>query len=153
MPLDIKAITSEDYALMLSMLDCFAEVFEDRETYTLNTPDRKYFLQLMETETFIPLVALRQGTVVGALAAYELKKFEQQRSEIYIYDLGVREKYRNQGIATSLIHHLKKVARERNAWVIFVQADYVDKPAVGLYTKLGIREDVLHFDIPINDEQ
>jgi aminoglycoside 3-N-acetyltransferase I len=31
--------------------------------------------------------------------------------------------------------------------VIFVQADKGDAPAVALYTKLGIREDVLHFDI------
>jgi hypothetical protein len=31
--------------------------------------------------------------------------------------------------------------------VIFVQADHVDAPAIALYTKLGVREDVLHFDI------
>ena len=35
------------------------------------------------------------------------------------------------------------------AYVIFVQADYGDDPAIALYTKLGIREDVMHFDIPI----
>jgi hypothetical protein len=28
-----------------------------------------------------------------------------------------------------------------------VQADYGDDPAVALYTKLGVREDVMHFDI------
>jgi aminoglycoside 3-N-acetyltransferase I len=28
-----------------------------------------------------------------------------------------------------------------------VQADYGDDPAIALYTKLGRREDVLHFDI------
>jgi aminoglycoside 3-N-acetyltransferase I len=31
--------------------------------------------------------------------------------------------------------------------VIFVQADPGDAPAVALYSKLGAREDVLHFDI------
>jgi aminoglycoside 3-N-acetyltransferase I len=34
--------------------------------------------------------------------------------------------------------------------VIYVQADHVDPPAVALYTKLGVREDVLHFDIPVD---
>lgn len=34
------------------------------------------------------------------------------------------------------------------AYVIFVQADKGDAPAIALYTKLGRREDVLHFDIP-----
>jgi len=33
--------------------------------------------------------------------------------------------------------------------VIFVQADLGDAPAIALYTKLGAREDVLHFDIPV----
>lgn len=33
------------------------------------------------------------------------------------------------------------------AYVIFVQADYGDEPAISLYTKLGRREDVMHFDI------
>jgi aminoglycoside 3-N-acetyltransferase I len=31
---------------------------------------------------------------------------------------------------------------------VFVQAHYVDPPAVALYTKLGAREEVLHFDLP-----
>jgi len=44
---------------------------------------------------------------------------------------------------------LKPIARERGAWVIFVQADNADDPAIQLYTKLGAREDVLHFDIPV----
>jgi aminoglycoside 3-N-acetyltransferase I len=30
-----------------------------------------------------------------------------------------------------------------------VQADHGDDPAIALYTKLGTREDVLHFDIPV----
>jgi aminoglycoside 3-N-acetyltransferase I len=44
------------------------------------------------------------------------------------------------------------VAVERDAYVIFVQADREDGPAISLYTKLGVREDVLHFDIaPASD--
>jgi aminoglycoside 3-N-acetyltransferase I len=35
--------------------------------------------------------------------------------------------------------------------VIYVQADHGDGPAIELYTKLGVREDVLHFDIPVPD--
>jgi hypothetical protein len=30
-----------------------------------------------------------------------------------------------------------------------VQADYGDDPAIALYTKLGEREDVMHFDIKV----
>ncbi len=89
--------------------------------------------------------------VTGGIAAYELVKFEQERSEIYIYDLAVAEKHRRTGIATALIQELRKIAAVRGAYVIFVQADsnVEDEPAIALYTKLGVREDVLHFDISV----
>jgi aminoglycoside 3-N-acetyltransferase I len=41
------------------------------------------------------------------------------------------------------------VGRERGASVVYVQADPPDAPAVALYTKLGTREDVYHFDIEV----
>ena len=55
---------------------------------------------------------------------------------------------RRQGVATALINSVSQIAQDIGAWVTFVQADYEDPPAVALYEKLGIREEVLHFDIP-----
>ncbi len=86
------------------------------------------------------------------MTAYELQKFEQERSEIYIYDLAVAESHRRRGVATALIGALKRIAAERGAYVIFVQADLGDEPAIALYTKLGVREDVLHFDIEVRSD-
>ncbi|HLQ91229.1 MAG TPA: AAC(3)-I family aminoglycoside 3-N-acetyltransferase, partial [Xanthobacteraceae bacterium] len=40
-----------------------------------------------------------------------------------------------------------KIAAARGAYVIYVQADSGDAPAIALYSKLGAREDVFHFDI------
>jgi aminoglycoside 3-N-acetyltransferase I len=68
---------------------------------------------------------------------------------LYIYDLAVDERHRRQGIATALIEHLRVIAAQRGAWVVFVQADPGDAAAIALYEKLGTREEVLHFDIPI----
>ena len=56
--------------------------------------------------------------------------------------------WRRRGIATALIRHLQDLAAQRGAWVIFVQADHGDDPAIRLYESLGTREEVLHFDIP-----
>jgi hypothetical protein len=50
---------------------------------------------------------------------------------------------------STLIIKLKQIAETRGAYVIFVQADVEDEPATALYTKFGIREDVLHFDITV----
>ena len=127
---------------------CFAEAFEDPETYTGCPPTDDYAARLLAADEFVALVALdADDAVIGGLTAYELRKPEQERSEVYIYDLAVSEAHRRQGIATALINHLGGIATARGAYVIFVQADYTDPPAIALYTKLGRREDVLHFDI------
>jgi aminoglycoside 3-N-acetyltransferase I len=104
---------------------------------------------LLGSECFIAVAAVEGAEVVGGVAAYELRKFEQERSEIYIYDLAVAAAHRRRGIATALTSELKRIAAARGAYVIFVQADLEDTPAIALYTKLGRREDVLHFDITV----
>ena len=142
-----RQLSSGDVDLFRRMLDLFGRVFDQVDTYVGAQPGNAYLQNLLGGDPFIAVVASKDETIVGGLAAYELKKFEQERSEIYIYDLAVDEGYRRQGVATGLIEHLKSIAKERGAYVIFVQADYSDEPAIALYTKLGVREDVLHFDI------
>jgi aminoglycoside 3-N-acetyltransferase I len=134
---------------MEAMSKTFGDAFAEVETYCGARPTREYLARLLASECFIAVAAIKGGEIVGGIAAYELKKFEQERSEIYIYDLAVAAAHRRQGIATALILELRKIAAERGAYVIFVQADRGDAPAIALYSKLGTREDVLHFDIPI----
>lgn len=141
----------DDVVLMEALLPMFGEAFDEVDTYSGNRPSADYLRQLLDLDYFIAIAALKAGEVVGGLVAYELKKFEQQRSEIYIYDLAVAAAHRREGIATALIHKLKEIAAACGAYVIFVQADLGDEPAIELYTKLGIREDVLHFDIAVDE--
>lgn len=145
----IHQLGPNDVALMEALLTTFGEAFNEVETYGKNRPSAGYLTGLLGSDYFIALAALKGSEVVGGLAAYELKKFEQERSEIYIYDLAVAAGQRRQGIATALIQELKGIAAARGAYVVFVQADAGDDPAIELYTKLGAREDVLHFDIEI----
>lgn len=130
----------------------FGEVFEDRETYTAQRPDPGYLRDLLADDGLFALVATEAGAVVGGLVAYTLRKFERQRSEVYLYDLAVSAAHRRRGIATALIRTLQRLAAERGAWVVFVQADHGDDPAIALYSKLGTREEVLHFDISVDSE-
>jgi aminoglycoside 3-N-acetyltransferase I len=133
---------------MESLLTVFGDAFGEPETYGSRRPSASYLARLLANDAFLVLVALVDGKVVGGLAAYELRKFEQERAEIYIYDLAVAEPHRRRGIATALIRELQRIGARRGAYVIFVQADHGDDPAIELYSKLGTREDVLHFDIP-----
>ena len=150
-PFSICQLSANDLALMEELLTVFGKAFNEVDTYSSSRPSDTYLKRLLSSNYFIALAALKNGAVVGGIAAYELQKFEQERSEIYIYDLAVAAEHRREGIATALIQELKKIAVERAAYVIFVQADIEDEPAIALYTKLGVREDVLHFDIATDD--
>jgi aminoglycoside 3-N-acetyltransferase I len=144
---EVRVLRAGDVTSLRAMLAMFGRAFADVETYTARQPADDYLEGLLASSTFIALAAFAEARVVGGIAAYVLPKFEQARSEIYIYDLAVDEEHRRQGMATALIAELRQVAAERGAYVIFVQADREDEAATALYTKLGVREDVLHFDI------
>lgn len=149
MLVNIQQLGREDVALMEKVCTLFGEVFGDLETYTARRPSPDYLRRLLGGDAFIALAALKDKELVGAVAAYELKKFEQERSEIYIYDLAVQPGCRREGVATALIARLGEIAAARGAYVMFVQADTgeEDAAAIALYSKLGVREEVLHFDI------
>jgi aminoglycoside 3-N-acetyltransferase I len=146
---EIEQLTPKGVALVRAMNALFAKEFADPDAYESRPPSDAYLATLLAKEHVIALAARTDNEVVGGLVAYQLDKFEQARSEIYIYDLAVAEAHRRRGIATALIEQLRTIAAQRGAWVIYVQADYVDPPAIALYEKLGTREEVLHFDIPI----
>ncbi|MFY8113724.1 MAG: AAC(3)-I family aminoglycoside N-acetyltransferase [Rhabdaerophilum sp.] len=145
----IRRLAPGDEAGFAAMLDLFGAAFEDPAAYRDHRPGPAWRSQLLADPGFVALVAEQSGTAIGALAAYLLRKFEQERREAYIYDLAVAEGARRRGIATGLIEALKPVARAAGAHVIFVQADREDDPAIALYARLGRREEVFHFDIPV----
>lgn len=146
-PVTIRALRANEPAQMRRLLDVFGRAFEETDTYSGRQPTDAYLRRLLGSDTFLAVAAFSGDSVVGGLAGYVLPKFEQERAEFYIYDLAVDEPRRREGIATALIGELRRLASERGIRVIFVQADHGDDPAIELYTKLGAREDVLHFDI------
>lgn len=145
----LQRLTPADVPLLRALNALFGEAFGDPEAYGAEPPSDSYLEALLGKEHVIALVAFVGQEVVGGLVAYELYKFEQARSELYIYDLAVAQVHRRHGIATALIKRLREIAAQRGAWVVYVQADYGDEPAIALYDKLGIREEVMHFDIEV----
>lgn len=146
-PMHIKELGVSDVQAMRKMLGLFGKAFDDLPAYVGNQPDDAYLADLLARDTFVAIGAFVGGVLVGGLAADVLPKFEQKRAELYIYDLAVEESWRRKGIATAMIEQLKRFAVSRRIYIIFVQADHGDEAAIRLYTKLGQREDVMHFDI------
>ena len=149
LPFILSRLGPADVPIMRELNALFGAAFDDPETYAVEPPGEAYLRDFLALAHVVALVATVDETVVGGLVAYELQKFERMRREMYIFDLAVAEAHRRQGIATALIARLTEIAATRGAWVVYVQADHGDDPAIALYSKLGTREDVLHFDIPV----
>jgi aminoglycoside 3-N-acetyltransferase I len=95
-----RQLTSSDVPSLKELLNVFGEAFNEPETYQSNAPSDTYLKRLLKGETFILLVAQYDNNIVGGLGGYVLEKFEQERKEIYIYDLALLKKHRRMGIAT-----------------------------------------------------
>ena len=147
----VRTLTGEDVEPMRAMLVMFGNAFGEPSIYTTKQSDDAYLKHLLAVDTFIAVAAFAGENVIGGIAGYILPKFEQPRMELYIYDLAVDGAYRRRGVATAMIQELKNVAAARGIYVICVQADSGDDAAIALYTKLGVREDVLHFDIALTN--
>jgi aminoglycoside 3-N-acetyltransferase I len=151
-PTSLRRLGPTDVPLLRKLNALFGDAFGDRETYEGEPPTDAYLEGLLAKEHVFVIAALSDDEVLGGLVAYELDKFERMRREVYIYDLAVDAAHRRRHIATGLIGHLREIAARRGAWVVYVQADHGDDPAIALYTKLGTREDVLHFDIGVEPQ-
>jgi aminoglycoside 3-N-acetyltransferase I len=144
-----RHLSPADVSLMQGLPRVFGEAFDDIDTYQHKTPSDAYLSGLLAKPHFIAIAALDGQAVVGGLAAYQLDKFEQDRREIYIYDLAVLKAHRRRGVATGTINTLREIAAQRDVYVIFVQADLGDAPAIALYESLGTKETAHHFDITV----
>ena len=144
----VRRLGTRDIAAARALNTVYAAAFDDPVTYRADRPDDAWLARQLGRDGVIMLVAELGSVVVGGLTAYDLPKLEAARSEIYRYDLAVDAAHRRRGIASALIAELQHIAAETGAWAVFVQADYGDDPAIALYTKLGVREDVMHFDLP-----
>lgn len=148
-----QRLEASDVELLKQLRQVFAVAFEEEEIWKVKPPSDSYLAEVLENKNYIALVARDEdGRVIGGLVAHVLSKIDQERSELYLYDLAVLSENRRQGVATKLIETLKEAGREVGAYVIFVQADNVDTPAVTLYSKMAseIESDITHFDIPID---
>ncbi|NNU40540.1 hypothetical protein G9X64_29455 [Rhizobium sophorae] len=67
MKIEIKKIESDENSLMDGMLDVFAEAFDDSESYSSKRPTPQYMAKLLKSESFVGLVAVQEGQVIGAL--------------------------------------------------------------------------------------
>lgn len=71
-PISIRQLSANDLTLMEGLLTTFGEAFDEVETYGSSRPSDAYLKRLLSSEYFIAIAALKDGSVVRGLTAYEL---------------------------------------------------------------------------------
>jgi len=144
-PCKLRRLSGADLPAMRGLLALYAEAFEMPAEYLDKQPDDDWLGHLLQRPDFISLIAEREdGQIIGGLSAYLLQKFEQPRQEIFIYDLAVAEAWRRRGVASQMLGWMCREADRLGAWVIIIEADKGDEPAIQLYHKMASSEEMAH---------
>jgi aminoglycoside 3-N-acetyltransferase I len=145
-PIEIFRLQKSDLKLMINLVDVFNEVFEEYHTIASQNQLEK----TLSKPSFYAIVAIIKGKIVGGLTAYELERYYNDSSELYIYDIAVKVPYQNQGVGKRLISYLKLHAFQNDIETIFVEAHSDDTDAVKFYeSTFGTSEKVDHFNLEI----
>ena len=145
----IEIIAPDDLPLMRRLIEMFGTAFDEPHIYHDKPPSDGYLAGILGSPGFIAVAAVEDGAVVGGLTAYIFDKYEQDRREIYLYDLAVLESHRRRGIATAAIRTLCAEASRRGVAVVIVQTEHWNDAASAVYRKLGKEEKVLSYEIDL----
>ena len=78
------------------------------------------------------LIAYDDGTPAGFVSGVEVTH-PDKGTEMFLYELGVDERFRRRGIARALLRELAAVARERGCYGMFVLTDDWNDAALATY--------------------
>ncbi len=134
MKVTIKHLTGADLPLAKALLRRWEE--DDSKPNAL-LPTERYLEQLLSRPDVHAFVALDGERVIGGATAYELPMFGREVTELFLYEIGVDEAYRRQGVAANLVEALKKLCAEKGLSAMFVATEADNEPAKALYEKTG----------------
>jgi aminoglycoside 3-N-acetyltransferase I len=138
-PIDVRRLGAND-ADLLARLSRDSGQFEAgaeplvADHRPLDDGDARAFLKAQDTHV---LVALEGDEPVGFLLAYELLRRHGQAKMLLIYELGVREARRREGVGRRLFEELAELARERGIRRAFALTNTWNGVAVSFYRSLG----------------
>lgn len=102
------------------------------ETECFSHPwSRQSLEEELDNETSLFLVAKEENEVIGYIGMSIVI------DEGYIFNVAVRESYRNKGVATALINELVIYGKKNNFSFITLEVRKSNLPAISLYSKFG----------------
>lgn len=96
-----------------------------------------YVDDLLGRDSFWAMAAFVGTEIVGGLTAHTLPMTRSSSSELFIFDLAVREDHRRQGVASLLLRDVRSRAAVADIPVAFVPAEDEDVHAFDFYRAQG----------------
>ena len=124
--IEIRRLTPGDVAVARRLFTLMSTVFGD-EASPLGDA---YLARLLERQDFWAIAASIEGELVGGLTAHTLPMTRSESSEIFIYDIAVREACQRRGIGRTLMRGLSITRAAVGLAMIRVQST-CGQPACG----------------------
>ncbi len=128
-----KRLTTGDRELAGALFVLMAEVFGEARPPLSDA----YLDDLLARDDFWVIAASIDGEPVGGLTAHTLPMTRAEVSELFVYDVAVREDYQRQGIGRALMTAARDGARDAGIREVIVPADDEDTHALDFYRALG----------------
>jgi aminoglycoside 3-N-acetyltransferase I len=129
----IRRLRSGDREAAKTTLAMVAAVFGE-ERQELSDP---YIERLLNRDDFWVIAAFIDDDIVGGITAHTLPMTRTESSEVFIYDLAVRQDQQRKGIGRRLITALRRAAADAGIQDVFVPADNDDEHALDFYRAVG----------------
>ncbi|MEP6903597.1 MAG: GNAT family N-acetyltransferase [Actinomycetota bacterium] len=133
---EIKKLNSNEIAFAKEIVKMFG--FDD-ENYVL--PPANYVAEMLSRNDYHVVIALENQQLIGGLTAYEMKMFKRETTEMFLYEIEVKESLRQRGVAKALIEFLKQICVEKGIVEMFVGAQKDNQAARKLYSTTGGKAD------------
>jgi len=85
-------------------------------------------------------VAYEEGEPAGFVSGVELTH-PDKGTELFLYELGVDERFRRRGIGTALVQALAALGRERGCYGMWVLTDRDNEAAMATYRRAGASDE------------
>ena len=109
----------------------------DPEESDAGAEDAPLQSDLLADERTIFLAAFDRDDPIGFLLAYELLRRRGDPSQLFVYEVGVEEGRRRQGVATALFRELARLTQARGIRTGFVLTNESNEAAMELYRSVG----------------
>lgn len=100
-------------------------------------PSAAYLFEFLSRVENVLIVAMDGGFPVGYIVAYMLDRIDRNQPMMFLYEVGVAESRRRQGIGKLMIGELKAICREADVMKMWVPTGRSNIAATRLYESTG----------------